>query len=157
MNAVVISTSSEVGRHPVQVLQARSASFTFAPHNCTGLIGMLPIAVPALSGNEYRVLQAQLIPHSGKLDSSSPTSALERCAHISLDHRTFLQWMSRWNSRRMSQGLRVLVSFDSFATHSPSKRTCARLTSTRRLDARGDVPPVNRAVDTAILVTLSSR
>jgi hypothetical protein len=50
-----------------------------------------------------------LIPNCGKLDSSSPTSALERCAHISLDHRMFLQWMSRWNSRRMSQGLRVLV------------------------------------------------
>ena len=34
-----------------------------------------------------------LIPNCGNLDSSSPTSALERCAHISLDHRTFLQWM----------------------------------------------------------------
>jgi hypothetical protein len=55
----------------------------------------------------------------------------------------------------MSQGLRVLVSFDSFATH--SQADMRRVTSTRRLDARGDVPPVNRAVDTAILVTLSSR
>jgi hypothetical protein len=31
-----------------------------------------------------------LIPNCGNLDSSLPTSALERCAHISLDHRTFL-------------------------------------------------------------------
>ena len=51
----------------------------------------------------------EVIPNCGELDSSWPTSALERCAHISLDHCTFLQWMSRWNSRRMSQGLRVLV------------------------------------------------
>src|SRR5262249_34980240 len=54
----------------------------------------------------------RLIPNCGELDSSWPTSALERCAHISLDHCTFLQWMSRWNSRRMSQGLRVLVLVD---------------------------------------------
>src|SRR5262249_12262132 len=45
----------------------------------------------------------------GELDSSWPTSALERCAHISLDHRTFLRSMSRWKSRTMSQGLRVLL------------------------------------------------
>src|SRR6516225_2511513 len=51
-----------------------------------------------------------LIPNCGELDSSWPASALERCAHISLDRCTFLQWMSRWNSRRMSQGLRVLVA-----------------------------------------------
>jgi hypothetical protein len=51
------------------------------------------------------------LPNCGNLDSSSPTSALERCAHISLDDRRFLEWMSRWNSRRMSQGLRVLVLF----------------------------------------------
>ena len=37
-----------------------------------------------------------LIPNCGKLDSSSPTSALERCAHIPLDHRTFLRWLSPW-------------------------------------------------------------
>jgi hypothetical protein len=37
------------------------------------------------------------------IDSSSPTSSLGRCAHIPLDHRAFLQWKSRWNSRRMSQ------------------------------------------------------
>ena len=53
--------------------------------------------------------KGDLIPNCGELDSSWPTSALERCAHISLNHRTFLQWMSRWNSRRMSQGRRVLV------------------------------------------------
>ena len=59
MNTVVIGTSSEVGRHPVQVLQAGSASFALAPHTCAALMGMLPIAVPALSGDEYRDLQAQ--------------------------------------------------------------------------------------------------
>src|SRR5262249_10789779 len=50
-----------------------------------------------------------LIPNCGELDSSWPTSALERCAHISLDHRTFLRSMSRWKSRTMTQGLRVLL------------------------------------------------
>jgi hypothetical protein len=33
--------------------------------------------------------QGGLIPNCGNLDSSSLTSAVERCAHISLDHRTF--------------------------------------------------------------------
>ena len=33
-----------------------------------------------------------VMPNCGKLDSSSPLSALECCVHISLDRRTFLQW-----------------------------------------------------------------
>ena len=35
-----------------------------------------------------------------------------RLSGVPISHwttRTFLQWMSRWNSRRMSQGLRVFV------------------------------------------------
>src|SRR5262249_22699671 len=66
---------------------------------------------PTGFAGRYTAAHSNLIPNCGKLDSSSPTEALERCAHISLDHRTFLQWMSRWNSRRISQGLRVLVLY----------------------------------------------
>src|SRR5262249_28224250 len=69
----------------------------------------LGIVIALVLGLVTKAILDWLIPNCGELDSSWPTSALERCAHISLDHCTFLQWMSRWNSRRMSQGLRVLV------------------------------------------------
>src|SRR5262245_47985470 len=49
-----------------------------------------PISSRSSSGGDR---MKGLIPNCGNLVSSSPTSALERCAHISLDHRTFLQWM----------------------------------------------------------------
>jgi hypothetical protein len=50
-----------------------------------------------------------LIPDRGDIDSPAPQSALEHDVHIPLDHCRFLQWISRWGGRRMSQGLRVLV------------------------------------------------
>ena len=74
------------------------------------------------------------IPNCGELDSSWPTSALERCAHISLDHCTFLQWMSRWNSRRMSSGS---ASFDIKQRAGPPRRETA-------LPAIRNLPPTGR-------------
>jgi hypothetical protein len=47
--------------------------------------------VPALRCPALRV-----IPNCGDIDSSAPPSAPEQAAHIPLDYRTFLQWMSQW-------------------------------------------------------------
>ena len=41
-------------------------------------------------------LVGPVIPNCGDIDSSAPPSAPEQAAHIPLDYRTFLQWMSQW-------------------------------------------------------------
>ena len=44
------------------------------------------------------------MPDCGDTDSSAAPSALEHGAHIPLDHRTFLQWTSRWGSMQRESG-----------------------------------------------------
>jgi hypothetical protein len=62
-----------------------------------------------------------------------------------LDHRTFLQWMSRWNSRRMSQGLRVLVltaaAKPATVTNAPSPPATAENAGTAKRVVRVVGPP----------------
>jgi hypothetical protein len=45
-----------------------------------------------------------LIPDCEDTDSFAAPSALEHGAHIPLDHRTFLQWTSRWGSMQRESG-----------------------------------------------------
>jgi hypothetical protein len=45
-----------------------------------------------------------LIPDCGDTDSSAAPSALKHGAYIPLDHRTFLQWMSRWGRMQHESG-----------------------------------------------------
>jgi hypothetical protein len=46
----------------------------------------------------------EVIPDCEDTDSSAAPSALEHGAHIPLDHRTFLQWTSRWGSMQRESG-----------------------------------------------------
>jgi hypothetical protein len=47
---------------------------------------------------------ADVIPDCGDTDSSAAPSALEHGAYIPLDHRTFLQWTSRWGGTQHESG-----------------------------------------------------